>query len=213
MTISRHGGVIDFSSGRCTVKGVIFLLLLAVLTVIPYGMQRSSFLATYLAPVKPFVFGTPAPARMPAVKTTGTREYVDTWWGFSLSYPADWVEWPPLKPAHVLSVGPSGQAPYPRLTVSVCPLYFYSLDQSPTVLASLLGKKVRILRETPSRLEDGTPAREAELTWPEEGKQVTALMVATLKGRTLVMAYLSHTSGPTDEEMRRILYSLKTHLG
>ena len=196
-------------------KGVIFLLLLALLTFIPYGMQRSGLLATYLGYVKPFVFGESGPPQTPTVKTTadtGTHEYVNTWYGFSLSYPADWVEWPPVNPAHVLSVGPSGQAPYPRLFVSVCPLYFYSLDQSPTVLASLLGKKVRILRETPSRLEDGAPAREAELTWPEEGKQVTALMVATLKGRTLVMAHLSHTSGPTEGEMRRILYSLRTHL-
>ena len=38
-------------------KGVIFLLLMAVLTFIPYGMQRYPLLATYLAPVKPFVFG------------------------------------------------------------------------------------------------------------------------------------------------------------
>jgi len=196
-------------------KATIFLLLLAVLTVIPYGMQRSSFLATYLAPVKPFVFGKPASARMPAVKTagdTGTREYVDTWWGFSLSYPADWVEWPPLKPAHVLSVGPSGQAPYPRLTVSVMPLYLYSLEESPRVLASLLNREATVLRETPCRLGDGAPAREAELTWPEEGTQVTALMVAAVRGRTLVVAALSHTSGPTEEEMRRIVYSLRTHL-
>ena len=196
-------------------KGIIFLLLLALLTFIPYGLQHYDVVATHLGPLKPFVFGTPALGQTPAVKTsgdTGTREYVNSWWGFSLSYPADWVEWPPLKPAHVLSVGPSGQGPYPRLTVSVCPLYFYSLDQSPTVLASLLGQKVRILRETPTSLEDGVSAREAELTWPEGEKQVTALMVATLRGRTLIMAHLSHTSGPTEEEMRRILYSLKTHL-
>jgi hypothetical protein len=193
-------------------KGVIFLVLLAVLTFIPYGMQRSGLLATYLAPVKPFVFGTPALVQTPAVKTTGTHDYVNTWWGFSLSYPADWVEQPPLKPAHVLSVGPSGQEPYPRLSVSVCPLYLYSLEEFPTVFASLLGKKVRILRETSSRLEDGAAAREAELTWQDEGKQVTALMVATVRGRTLIMAHVSHTSGPTEEEMRRILYSLKTHL-
>ena len=38
-------------------KGVIFLLLVALLTFIPYGMQRYRLLATYLAPVKPFVFG------------------------------------------------------------------------------------------------------------------------------------------------------------
>jgi len=196
-------------------KGVIFLLLLAVLTVIPYGMQRSALMATYLAPLRPFVFGTPALAHTPAVKTAGdasTHEYVNAWWGFSLSYPADWVEWPPLKPAHVLSVGPSGQAPYPRLTVSVCPLYLSSLEQSPTVFASLLGKKARILHGAPCCLQDGAPAREAELTWSEDGTQVTALMVATLRGRTLITAALSHTSGPTEEEMKRILYSLKTHL-
>ena len=196
-------------------KGVIFLLLLALLTVIPYGMRHYGPVGTHLAPVKPFVFGTPALAQTPTVKTAGgtvTREYVNTWWGFSLSYPADWVECPPLEPAPVLSVGPSGQAPYPRLTVSVCPLYFYSLDESPTVFASLLGKKATILHEAPCRLEDGASAREAELTWPEDGKQVTALMVATVKGRTLIMAALSHTSGATEEEMRRILYSLRTHL-
>jgi len=38
-------------------KGMIFLLLMALLTFIPYGMQRYPLLATYLAPVKPFVFG------------------------------------------------------------------------------------------------------------------------------------------------------------
>jgi hypothetical protein len=196
-------------------KGAIFLLLMALLTVIPYGMQHYDVVATYLAPVKPFVFGTPALVQTPTVKTVGdagTRDYVNTWWGFSLSYPADWVEWPPLKPAHVLSVGPSGQGPYPRLTVSVMPLYLYSLEESPRVLASLLSGKATILHETACCLEDGAPAREAELAWPEDGTQVTALMVATVKGRTLIMAHLSHTSGPTEEEMRRILHSLRTHL-
>jgi hypothetical protein len=57
MMISPHGGTIDTSSGRVTMKGVIFLLLMALLTFIPYGMQRYPLLATYLAPVKPFVFG------------------------------------------------------------------------------------------------------------------------------------------------------------
>ena len=38
-------------------KGVIFLLLMAVLTVIPYSMQRCEVVATHLAWLRPFVFG------------------------------------------------------------------------------------------------------------------------------------------------------------
>ena len=38
-------------------KSVIFLFLMALLTFIPYGMQRYDVVATHLARVKPFVFG------------------------------------------------------------------------------------------------------------------------------------------------------------
>jgi len=38
-------------------KAMIFLVLMAVVTVIPYGMQHYDVVATYLAPLKPFVFG------------------------------------------------------------------------------------------------------------------------------------------------------------
>jgi hypothetical protein len=39
-------------------KGVMFLLLMAVLTFIPYDMRHYGPVGTHLAPLKPFVFGT-----------------------------------------------------------------------------------------------------------------------------------------------------------
>ena len=43
-------------------KGVIFLLLMALLTFIPYGMRHYGPVGTHLAPLKPFVFGTSEPS-------------------------------------------------------------------------------------------------------------------------------------------------------
>ena len=135
-------------------------------------------------------------------------------YGISLALPAGWVEKGPfLDPREVLRVGPPGQGAYPVLAITVLPLCLYSLQQSPEVLASLLGHNARTLYEKSSCLKDGASAYEAEFEWTKEGKEVTTLMLATLQGRTLIMAHLSHTSGPSDEETRKILSSLTTKTG
>jgi len=231
-------------------KGVVFLVLMAVLTVIPYSMRRYEVVATHLASLRPFVFGerevpyeagsrkgvpsntaqlvlpcdTPygsviSAAAYPSVwedqtDKGDTRKHVSRRYGLSLALPADWVEKGPLlDPREVLRIGPPGQGEYRVVAITVVPLCLYSLEQSPRVLASLLGDTTRMLYEKNSRLKDGAYAYEAEFECMKEGKEVTTIMLATLKGRTLIMAHLSDTSGPSDEEMKRILYSLTTTRG
>ena len=231
-----------------TLKGVIFPLLMALLTFIPYGMRHYGPVGTYLAPVKPFVFGTSEPSEAGSGRSVlmkgavrdplaiareayrgslisaeaypsewqkqdgegDTKEYVNRAHGLSLSCPAGWVEKRPLRdPRQVLRLGPPGEGAYPVLAVTVLPLCLYSLEQSPEVLASLLGSDVKTHYRKACSLKDGTPAYEAELERMEGGREVTTTMVAAMKGSMLVMAHLSHTSGLSEEEMKSILYSLK----
>ena len=167
-------------------KGIVFFLIMALIAVVSYGMQRHDRIATRpdvrsAWAVKAACAADNGVSHSAAVSTPvslpgsmKTRDYVNAWYGFSLSYPADWVEKPTSEPDETLRVGPSVDNPIPLrpLTVTVLPLYLYSLDQSPKVLASLLGSKARIPHEGPCCLKDGTPACEAEFEWLEDGRQV-----------------------------------------
>jgi len=169
-----------------TLKGVIFPLLMALLTFIPYGMRHYGPLGTYLAPLKPFVFGTSEPSATGSGRSALMKGAVRD----------------PLALARETYRG--------SLLVTVLPLSLYSLEQSAMVLASLLGSEVKTHYKMACALKDGTPAYEAELKRMEDGREVTTMMVAAMKGGMLVMAALSQTSGPSEEEMKSILYSLKT---
>ena len=94
--------------------------------------------------------------------------YVNGWPAFTVSYPKEWGE-APLAPGNIFAAGgtrpdvpPGGFLPLLRISVftNVLPLDDWARLTMPLMLQ--IYTDIKVLTDKPSRLKDGTPAREAE---------------------------------------------------
>jgi hypothetical protein len=137
--------------------------------------------------------------------------YVNPWPRFTVTYPKDWVEKvvglfseyfraeaPPSSPRSALSVNVfSNPLPIEKLGDIVAP-FFKANAQDVTVVS-----------DKPTRLRDGTLARELETKMVMNGEPLNILNVATKKGDIWVNTGTRSYSGKIEEYQRAMLYSLQ----
>jgi hypothetical protein len=165
-------------------------------------------------------FSTPARSQGPAHDekptfyrlTPGT--YVNGWPRFTMTYPKDWIEQPPL-PMKMFRAAPSGPPPQPffAVTLAPTPLPLDKLATLPMLFAKAMNKDATLVSDKPSQLKDGTPAREIEIQSPHsDGIPGAWLIVSTKKGDTMIQTSVVKT-GKIGEDLKAILYPLQYEPG
>ena len=141
--------------------------------------------------------------------------YVNGWPAFTVTYPKEWVEWPPV-PSSVFCAGvsrPDLPADYvlPSLNVVVVP-GFRPLEDWAKISMPIWVQyyaDVKVLSDKPSRLKDGTPAREAEVEFVvKNGSRAKAFLLITKKDDAIIFIRVTPDKGRTGEDLKRIAYSL-----
>ena len=176
-------------------------------------------------------FSTAAQAQAPAndLKPTFISPtpglYVSGWPAFTVSYPKEWVETPLPGPGCVFRVGtarpdlPPGSY-LPSLSIylipSSVPLEDWAKLWMPVWVEFFTD--IKVLSDKPSRLKDGTPAREVEFEFVlkidpsmrsiESGRKENGLLLATKKDTSWVAITVDTDEGKLDEDLKRIAYSL-----
>jgi hypothetical protein len=136
--------------------------------------------------------------------------YVNGWPRFTVHYPKDWVE-KSRSFSEVFRVEPPPSAPRSVLAVNVglIPLPIDRLADNMVPWFRAFAQDVTVVNDKPSRLKDGTPAREVETKMVMNGEPVTMLNVATKKGDLWVLTGTRSYGGKIEEYQRAMLYSLQ----
>lgn len=143
--------------------------------------------------------------------------YVHGWPAFTVSYPKEWVEQPPT-PMEVFRVGALRQSLPPSPLLGI---YSFGkpedISGSADFLATNLArssKDIKVLSNKPSKLQDGTPAQEAEIEWvAPSGLKWNTFLLATKKEGVWIWINLSYDKGKIEEDLKNIAYSLKVPQG
>jgi hypothetical protein len=141
--------------------------------------------------------------------------YVNGWPRFTIHYPKDWVEKHPIF-TEVFRAEAPASAPRSALSVNV-----FSNPHPVDKLAEIViipffriyAQDVTVVSDKPTRLRDGTPAREVETHMVMNGEPIKVLNVATKKGDMWVNTGTRSYSGKIEEYQRAMLYSLQYEAG
>jgi hypothetical protein len=158
---------------------------------------------------------TPAIDLKPTFISPTPGLYVNGWPAFTVSYPKEWVEWPTL-PGATFSAGgrrPDLPADYflPSLNISYFPLPLPLEDWAKFTMANWANyADVKVLSDRPSRLKDGTPAREVELEFVVKNGSTAKvfLLVTKKKDDYFYWIRVKSDKGLAGEDLKRIAYSL-----
>ena len=141
--------------------------------------------------------------------------YVNGWPLFSVSYPKEWAVEQPLMPGMVLHTAAPRPSlpPSPSLVIAAFPNPG-DISGSASMVAMIFGqmgrKDVKVLYDKPSKLQDGTPAQEAEIEWvPPSGPKSNTYLLATQKDGIWIWVSMDHDQGMIGDDLKRIAYSLK----
>ena len=137
--------------------------------------------------------------------------YVNGWPRFTVHYPKDWVERPPMGNGTIFRVSPSGQFSSHYFSVVVVP----SIPLDRLAEAFLPPMKamgfmdVTVVSDAPSRLRDGTPAREIDLHLVANGIPGDCVFLAANKGDVLIHVSMSSDGGKVGDDLKVFLYSIE----
>jgi hypothetical protein len=147
--------------------------------------------------------------------------YVNGWPAFTVSYPKEWGELLP-GPGTVLEVAGTrpGLSPSPVLSILVFrwdpPVEDWAKMFMPVWVN--IWTDIKVLSEKPSRLKDGTPAREVEFEFVRKmdalmnsvknAPKHNGVLLATKKDVAWVAIMLTDDRGKLGEDLRGIVYSL-----
>jgi hypothetical protein len=143
--------------------------------------------------------------------------YVNGWPRFTIHYPKDWVERHPM-PQETFVASAPGPVPYPALIVAPFPTLLLSGSLLPSLevfkdsLANALraiATDVTLVSDKPSRLRDGSPAREVELQMVLNGAPMNVMGLVTRKGDLWVNTAIESRNGKIGEDLKTILYSIE----
>jgi hypothetical protein len=92
------------------------------------------------------------------------------------------------------------------------------LGGAANILVEFLGqqgyKDMKVLYDKPSQLQDGSPAREAEIEWVMPGwPKANSFMLATKKDDIWIMLTVSDMKGMIGADLKSVAYSLKVPRG
>jgi hypothetical protein len=138
--------------------------------------------------------------------------YVNGWPRFTVTYPKDWVEHTPY-PQEVFRVGVSGPTPEGWFSVTTAPLSYPDLPSLDKLADHLLNffraaKDLTIVSDKPSRLRDGSPAREVEIKMIMNDVLVAHVFLTTKMLDLWISPGVGSRSGKISEDLKAILYSL-----
>jgi hypothetical protein len=141
--------------------------------------------------------------------------YVNPWPRFTVTYPKDWVEYPPL-PGEAFRAGPGKPGKfYTGLYVS--PLLreaFNTLGIGLLNYAKQFDRDATIVSQKTSQLRDGTPAREAEVRWSyDDGIVDDSFMLAVKIGNFYLSLGVVSQGEKLGEDLKSIPYSLQYQPG
>jgi hypothetical protein len=164
---------------------------------------------------------TPANDLKPTFISPTPGLYVNGWPAFTVSYPKEWVE-VPRSPGAVFQAGASrpGLSPSPVLAILVWPsprpLEDWAKDLMPVWVE--LMTDIKVLSDKPSRLKDGTPAREVEFEFVRKsdplmrsiksGRKENGLLLATKEDMAWASIIVTADEGKLGEDLKSIAYSL-----
>jgi hypothetical protein len=155
----------------------------------------------------------PATADAPTFYRLTPGVYVNPWPRFTIHYPKEWVERRP-DPLEVFRASAPGPVPYPAFAVAYSSLLFPnpppSLDGFAEFLVSLNKRRstdVTVVSDKPSRLRDGTPAREIEFLMVLNGAPFYTMPLVTEHGDVLINTIANSNVGRVGDDLKAILYS------
>jgi hypothetical protein len=142
--------------------------------------------------------------------------YVNGWPRFTFTYPKDWVERHPM-PQETFRVSAPGSVPFPALVVApfhvgLAPQPSLSLETYSVNLANALRAEftdVTVVSDKPSRLRDGTPAREAKLRMLRNGAPFNVMGLLAKKGDMWINMAVESLNGEIGDDLKAILYSIE----
>ncbi len=143
--------------------------------------------------------------------------YVNPWPRFTITYPQDWVERPnSLRFHEVFNVSSPASAQPSSLHVYIFVARF-TLDKFADSLVTWFKdvgvKKVTVKSDKPSKLRDGTPAREVEIKIVHGDQAVNIMYLATIKDDLLIYASVGPLSGKVEKNLKAIAYSFEFQPG
>jgi hypothetical protein len=159
-------------------------------------------------PCAPTEAQSPAPSDTPTFYRLVPGTYVNPWPRFTITYPKEWVETlgvtfqvfrakPPGKTGNALSVALTGPG---------------TLDKAVDGAAGLFRiggvKEVTIVKDYPTQLSNGVPAREGEIRGARNGLPFSFACLAVKHGDDVIFVSVESQSGEL-EDLKAILYSLR----
>jgi hypothetical protein len=141
--------------------------------------------------------------------------YVNGYPRFTVRYPKDWVE-TRAAVGQVFGAKPSGSGPWEE------GLGIWSLGNPPPLdkyvdlmvqYFRAIATDVTVVSDKPSRLRDGTPAREIECRMVRNGVPRNQFCVATNKEGVLISVFVATHKGTIGEDLKAIPYSLQFEPG
>jgi hypothetical protein len=145
--------------------------------------------------------------------TPGT--YVNGYPRFTIHYPKDWVERLP-GPFGVFRASAAGPVPYPTVLFSTQPGHQLTFEWFATSIPNALrnfATEVALVGDKPSKLRDGTPAREIEINMIVNGAPHNVVDLVTKKGDLWISMAVESRNGKVDENLKAILYSIEFQPG
>ena len=140
--------------------------------------------------------------------------YVNGWPRFTVPYPKDWVEATPLPQEAIRAVSPGGTGDVFVVGVGPFPALFgQPMDKAADLIAgsfkAISAKDMTVVTNRPSRLSNGTPAREIELRGIMSGLPFNYFCLGVEHGDVWIMLQVSSQSGRIGDHLRAIVYSLQ----
>jgi hypothetical protein len=155
----------------------------------------------------------PATADAPTFYRLTPGVYVNPWPRFTIHYPKDWVERRP-DPLEVFRASAPGPAAYPAFAVAYWSLYtpdpppLDKLTEGLLTLAKRRTTDITVISDKPSRLRDGTPAREIEFLMVLNGAPLYTMPVATRDSNGVLINTIAQSrTGRVGDDLKAILYS------
>jgi hypothetical protein len=155
---------------------------------------------------------SPAPSDTPTFYRFTPGVYVNPWPRLTITYPKDWVERRPNL-NETFRVSAPGPVPYPEFVYT--PWYGGEALPLEKMAGAVVGffkqiaQDVTITSDKPSRLRDGTPAREFELHMLLNGAPFDTMGLAAKKGDLLINMAVGSVNGKIGEDLKAILYSIE----
>ncbi len=183
-------------------KNVIILSLLTAVTLLGGSFLAPTQAQSPVNDLKP-TFISPMPGL-----------YVNGWPAFTVSYPKEWawVELPAVAGASVFSAKAARpDLPPLYLMIGASPNPLPLEDWAKIIMPFFVeyATEVKVLYDKPSKLQDGTPAREVEIECvAKNGGKENHFQFMTKKDTVWVTISLADSQGRIGEDVKRIAYSL-----